>query len=152
MKKIKKTGSIFIFAVLLLNSCGNSGEDSTAPASTVNEISTKQKSDEKSTQSFSIDLSTPSKAIESFISSSQEQNAEKLSECFSANCEREFQMIVKKEMKEKDLKEYKEFCAGAKVIEEKIEGNGATVKVKFSRRDEDIKLELVDGKWKIVAF
>jgi hypothetical protein len=152
MKKIKKTGSIFIFAALLLNSCGNSGEDSTSQASTVNEISTKQKSDEKSNQSFSIDLSTPSKAIESFISSSQEQNAEKLSECFSANCEREFQMIVKKEMKEKDLKEYKEFCTGAKVIEEKIEGNGANVKVKFSRRDEDIKLELVDGKWKIVAF
>ena len=152
MKKIKKTGSIFIFAALLLNSCGNSGEDSTSQATTSNEISDKQKSDEKSAQSFSIDLSTPSKAIESFISSSQEQNAEKLSECFSANCEREFQMIVKKEMKEKDLKEYKEFCTGAKVIEEKIEGNGATVKVKFSRRDEDIKLELVDGKWKIVAF
>ncbi len=152
MKKIKKTGSIFIFAALLLNSCGNSGEDSTSQATTSNEISDKQKSDEKSAQSFSIDLSTPSKAIESFISSSQEQNDEKLSECFSANCEREFQMIVKKEMKEKDLKEYKEFCTGAKVIEEKIEGNGATVKVKFSRRDEDIKLELVDGKWKIVAF
>ena len=152
MKKIKKTGSIFIFAALLLTSCGNSGEDSTSQATTSNEISDKQKSDEKSAQSFSIDLSTPSKAIESFISSSQEQNAEKLSECFSANCEREFQMIVKKEMKEKDLKEYKEFCTGAKVIEEKIEGNGATVKVKFSRRDEDIKLELVDGKWKIVAF
>jgi hypothetical protein len=61
-------------------------------------------------------------------------------------------MIVKKEMKEKDLKEFKEFCTGAKVIEEKIEGNGATVKVKFSRRDEEIKLELVDGKWKIVSF
>ena len=152
MKKIKETGSIFIFAALLLNSCGNSGEDSTSQATTSNEISDKQKSDEKSAQSFSIDLSTPSKAIESFISSSQEQNAEKLSECFSANCEREFQMIVKKEMKEKDLKDYKEFCTGAKVIEEKIEGNGATVKVKFSRRDEDIKLELVDGKWKIVAF
>ncbi len=152
MKKIKKTGSIFIFAALLLTSCGNSGEDSTSQATTSNEISDKQKSDEKSAQSFSIDLSTPSKAIESFISSSQEQNAEKLSECFSVNCEREFQMIVKKEMKEKDLKEYKEFCTGAKVIEEKIEGNGATVKVKFSRRDEDIKLELVDGKWKIVAF
>ena len=152
MKKIKKTGSIFIFAALLLTSCGNSGEDSTSQATTSNEKSDKQKSDEKSAQSFSIDLSTPSKAIESFISSSQEQNAEKLSECFSANCEREFQMIVKKEMKEKDLKEYKEFCTGAKVIEEKIEGNGATVKVKFSRRDEDIKLELVDGKWKIVAF
>ena len=152
MKKIKETGSIFIFAALLLNSCGNSGEDSTSQATTSNEISDKQKSDEKSAQSFSIDLSTPSKAIESFISSSQEQNAEKLSECFSANCEREFQMIVKKEMKETDLKDYKEFCTGAKVIEEKIEGNGATVKVKFSRRDEDIKLELVDGKWKIVAF
>ncbi len=152
MKKIKKTGSIFIFATLLLTSCGNSGEESTSQATTSNEISDKKKSDEKSTQSFSMDLSTPSKAIESFISSSQEQNAEKLSECFSANCEREFQMIVKKEMKEKDLKEYKEFCTGAKVIEEKIEGNGATVKVKFSRRDEDIKLELVDGKWKIVAF
>lgn len=152
MKKIKKTASIFIFAAALLTSCGNSGEDSTSQATTSNEISDKKKSDEKSAQSFSMDLSTPSKAIESFISSSQEQNAEKLSECFSANCEREFQMIVKKEMKEKDLKEYKEFCTGAKVIEEKIEGNGATVKVKFSRRDEDIKLELVDGKWKIVAF
>jgi PBP1b-binding outer membrane lipoprotein LpoB len=73
MKKIKKTGSIFIFAALLLNSCGNSGEDSTSPASTVNEISTKQKSDEKSTQSFSIDLSTPSKAIESFFQSGHPQ-------------------------------------------------------------------------------
>jgi hypothetical protein len=61
-------------------------------------------------------------------------------------------MIVKKEMKEKDLKEFKEFCLDAQVLDEKIEGNIAMVTVKFSKRDEEIKLELVDDSWKIVAF
>ena len=152
MKKIKKTGPIFIFAALLLNSCGNSGEDSTSPASTVNEISTKQKSDEKSTQSFSIDLSTPSKAIESFFQSGQSQNAEQLSQCFSKNSAGEFKRIVNNQLEEKDLKELKELTTDGKVLEEKIDGSKALVKVKFGKRDEEIRMELVDGKWLILDF
>jgi membrane-bound lytic murein transglycosylase len=152
--KIKKISvAMILFAASLVSCGGNKATDNVGTSnSTVNNKEVNTEATDKKSDSTATDLSTPSKAIESFISSSQEQNAEKLSECFSPNCEREFQMIVKKEMKEKDLKEYKEFCTGAKVIEEKIEGNDATVKVKFSRRDEDIKLELVDGKWKIVAF
>lgn len=152
--KVKKISvAMILFAASLVSCGGNKASDNAGTSnSTVNNKEVNTEATDKKSDSTATDLSTPSKAIESFISSSQEQNAEKLSECFSANCEREFQMIVKKEMKEKDLKEYKEFCTGAKVIEEKIEGNGATVKVKFSRRDEDIKLELVDGKWKIVSF
>jgi hypothetical protein len=152
MKKIKKTGSIFIFASLLLTSCGNSGDESTSQATTSNEISDKKKSDEKSAQSFSIDLSTPSKAIESFISSSQEQNAEKLSECFSKNSAGEFKRIVNNQLEEKDLKELKELTTDGKVLEEKIDGSKALVKVKFGKRDEEIRMELVDGKWLILDF
>jgi hypothetical protein len=152
--KVKKISVTMILFAASLVSCGGEKASNNAGSSnsSVNNKEVNTQEIEKKSENTSFDLSTPTKAIESFISSSQEQNPEKLSECFSVNCEREFQMIVKKEMKEKDLKEYKEFCTGAKVIEEKIEGNGATVKVKFSRRDEDIKLELVDGKWKIVSF
>ena len=61
-------------------------------------------------------------------------------------------MIVNKELKEKDLLELKEFTTDSKVLDETVDGNKAVVKVKFSKRDEKVTLESVDGKWQIVSF
>jgi hypothetical protein len=153
--KILKISTAFILLCTTIVSCGEENKDTGNAASdntSSNQTEVKSSESTKDLDTSSMDLSSPTKAVESFINSSQQQDAEKLSQCFSINCEKEFQMIVKKEMKEKDLKEFQEFCLGAKVLEEKIEGNVATVKVKFSKRDENIRLELVDGKWGIVAF
>lgn len=155
MKILKISAVLLLFGTSLV-SCG--GEKASSNVGSSNSETPKQ--DEKAsetenksdTSSISIDLSSPSKAVVSFIRASQAQDSEGLSKCFSPNCEDEFQMIVKKEMKEKDLKEFKEFCLDAQVLDEKIEGNTAIVTVKFSKRDEKIKLELVDDSWKVVAF
>jgi hypothetical protein len=151
---------IFLLALgsSLIMSCGGKKDGSGNENSSGNNASTnaevKSDSGEKKANlsSTSIDLSTPTKAVESFIQSGQSQNVEQLSQCFSTNCEREFQSILNKEMKEKELQEIKEFTLDSKVLEEKIEGSKAIVKVKFSKRDEKISMELVDGKWKIVGF
>jgi hypothetical protein len=152
--KILKISAVLLLLGTSLVSCG--GEKASSNVGTSNSETPKQEEKEtenkSDTSSISIDLSSPSKAVESFIRASQAQDSEGLSKCFSTNCEKEFQMIVKKEMKEKDLKEFKEFCLDAQVLDEKIEGNIAMVTVKFSKRDEEIKLELVDDSWKIVAF
>ena len=153
MKILKISAVLLLFGTSLV-SCG--GEKASSNVGTSNSETPKQEEKEtenkSDTSSISIDLSSPSKAVESFIRASQAQDSEGLSKCFSTNCKKEFQMIVKKEMKEKDLKEFKEFCLDAQVLDEKIEGNIAMVTVKFSKRDEEIKLELVDDSWKIVAF
>jgi hypothetical protein len=153
MKILRISVASFLLLTTVV-SCGGNGNKATANVSTENSTPNEKlnKVSETKSDTLSVDLSTPTKAVESFISSSIAQNMDNLSLCFSSNCEREFQMIVKKEMKEKDLKEFKEFCLGAKVINEKIEGKGALVEVKFSRRDEKITLELVEDKWKILSF
>ena len=50
------------------------------------------------------------------------------------------------------MKELKELTTDGKVLEEKIDGSKALVKVKFGKRDEEIRMELVDGKWLILDF
>jgi PBP1b-binding outer membrane lipoprotein LpoB len=150
---------IFLLALgsSLIMSCGgkkDGSENATGNDSTDNtKTEVKNNSGEKPASSnSSVDLSTPTKAIESFIQSGQSQNLDALSQCFSKNSEREFQMIVNKELKEKDLLELKEFTTDSKVLDETVDGNKAVVKVKFSKRDEKVTLESVDGKWQIVSF
>jgi hypothetical protein len=121
MKILRISVASFLLLTTVV-SCGGNGNKATANVSTENSTPNEKlnKVSETKSDTLSVDLSTPTKAVESFISSSIAQNMDNLSLCFSSNCEREFQMIVKKEMKEKDLKEFKEFCLGAKVINEKM--------------------------------
>lgn len=146
--------SVVLFVISYLVSCGedkasSKSDSSNTPSNDSGEKSTKK---ELSVGSWKFDLSTPYKAVESFIMSSQLKDGENLSKCFSPSCEKEFQKVAKNQMNEKDLNEFNEFCLNSSIIAEKIEGDKAIVTVRFSKREELIHLELIEGNWKIMSF
>ena len=93
------------------------------------------------------DLSTPRSAAESFFDACAAQDRELLAECFSKGAEGEFRVLIDKTATAESLAELKEMFRGAEVVEEKIDGDRARVRVSLKwkgREEETLRLLEID--------
>ena len=105
-----------------------------------------------SCSSNKYDLSTPEATFNTLVLSSNENDKDGLSLCFSKQSAGEFEQIVNKSLSDKDLKDLKEMFGNATIKSSQINGNNALVFVKLSNRDEEISMVKENENWVIIDF
>lgn len=101
------------------------------------------------------DFSTPGSAAKSFFEACASRDRDRLAECFSAGAEGEFNTIVDKSATDESLAELSEMFRDAEVVEEKIDGDRARVRVSLKwegRKEETLNMVREQGRWFIRGF
>ena len=101
------------------------------------------------------DFSTPGSAARSFFEACASRDRDRLAECFSASAEGEFKPIVDKSASDESLAELSEMFREAEVVEEKIDGDRARVRVSLKwegRKEETLYMVREQGRWVISGF
>ena len=107
-----------------------------------------------SCENSKYDLSSPESCINTLVKASSEKDKNGLSLCYSKQSPGEFQSIVNKNLTDNDLDEIKEMFENITIKSTTIEGNNATISIKFSKidRDEEIKMVKENENWVILDF